>query len=943
MAEAPARSLATNPGAAEHLMPSVVMDARAGVLVIHPGTGAITAASPGAMALIDCPPAALGRSARESLPAPILSALTTTQPDQPVSARYARADHRLVELRCSHVAAGIAVELRLLEDDLVTPEVALAALGELARASSASADGPSFLAQAVGVLRRGLGFDRVFAVQMVDRGAGQVLAVDQAADWPDSIAGLRFPASDMPIARHAPPYRLRHLSDALAAPLPLDSLVPLARQGLDGVQGRSTGPRQRRLLAALGVRGCFVQPLVVEDSVWGFLIGHHRTARPLSLAAEQMLDMVRHVTETHLRLWTMRCQHPQDVRLESLHRRFLESLASSDDLFAKVTSAGTLLPLFDDVAGVALVIFGMVITDGLVPHQPSLQRMIDHLLNIGIDGVWATDRLSDAVPDYGVDQPVAGALAIAIGEAHQTLIVWFRAPRTQVIPWAGNPNDRHRLNADGDPIRFDGWLEHRTDQAFAWTRHEVYLADRLRHAMSDLVFTQHNRLVTLQSRLTLARRQLDHQANHDPLTGLPTRSLLEDRLGLAISSAEGSGARVAVMVLDLDRFKLINDTLGHDLGDRLLMQVARDIEPCLRRTDTLARLSGDEFLLVLPGIDGPSAVERIAQKLMAAISTPREIDNHDVSLSCSIGITVCPDDGQTISALLRQADVAMSAAKDAGRGTYRFFSQSMRMEIERRHRFASALRRAIDEDQLALFYQPQFDLVTTDLVGLEALIRWQSPDLGPVSPSVFIPLAEELGLINRIGAWVIEEACRQQRAWIDQGLETVPVAVNVSGVQFGQDHFAQCVLGALAHHGVPPELLVLEITEGVLVQGAEKVVNTLKQLRSGGILIALDDFGTGYSSLSYLKRFPIDKLKIDQSFVRDLTTDSNDEAIARAIVALGHSLGLRVIAEGIENAGHADHLIECGCHEGQGYWFARPADATDTAHILADRIPPAWR
>ncbi len=442
-----------------------------------------------------------------------------------------------------------------------------------------------------------------------------------------------------------------------------------------------------------------------------------------------------------------------------------------------------------------------------------------------------------------------------------------------------------------------------------------------------------------------AEAKVRHMAHHDFLTNLPNRVLLEDRMQQGLNAAKRARERLAVMFIDLDRFKLVNDTFGHAIGDALLISVARDIEPCLRKTDTVCRQGGDEFIVLLSGIEAPQDAEKVAEKLSAAIGRERIIDGIDVSVSSSIGIALYPDDGDSVSVLLKHADTAMYSAKAAGRSTYRFFSNSMHVETRHRRDLETKLRRALEADQLLLHYQPQCQLSDGSLIGCEALVRWNAGPHGFIPPSLFIPLAEESGLINRIGGWVLNEACRQQREWLEAGLPMTPVAVNVSAVQFRQSSFVESVFHALDENRLDPAWLELEITEGVLVEDADASRRILNRLRDRGIALALDDFGTGYSSLGYLKRFPIQKLKIDQSFIRDLTTDANDAAIVTAISALGRSLGLKVIAEGVETAEQCDFLVKNGCDLIQGYWYSRPLAREPMRAYLASQsaTPPVQR
>lgn len=425
--------------------------------------------------------------------------------------------------------------------------------------------------------------------------------------------------------------------------------------------------------------------------------------------------------------------------------------------------------------------------------------------------------------------------------------------------------------------------------------------------------------------------RITYLAYRDPLTDLPNRTLLRDRVEQAMAMAQREGNDLALLFLDLDRFKNINDSLGHAVGDQLLCEVARRLSLVVRATDTVGRLGGDEFLLLLPGVDAEAAAA-VAQKIMESLSEPCRLAGHELNTSPSIGIALCPRDGRSFDELLKSADTAMYRSKEQGRNTYCFFSPEMNEEVSQRIVLEGRLRRALDFDEFELFYQPQYDIHGQHLVGAEALIRWRDGDGGYVSPGVFIPVAEESSLIESIGAWVLDEACRQARAWMDLG-HPLRVSVNFSARQFAAKTAVENVEKVLRRHGLPGDLLEIEITESLL-NNLGYTANVLHALRERGIHISVDDFGTGYSSLAYLKRYPIDRLKIDQSFVRESDTDSDDLAISTAVITLGHSLGMKVIAEGVETPQQLDILRGLGCDEVQGYHLGRPMPAQAFTGLL---------
>jgi diguanylate cyclase (GGDEF)-like protein/PAS domain S-box-containing protein len=443
------------------------------------------------------------------------------------------------------------------------------------------------------------------------------------------------------------------------------------------------------------------------------------------------------------------------------------------------------------------------------------------------------------------------------------------------------------------------------------------------------------------SQIKESQADLDHLAHHDALTGLPNRLLWTERLDHAIRRAERHDVSLAVIFIDLDNFKHINDSLGHPMGDLLLQKVATALQGILRAEDTIARIGGDEFVLLFEEIAGAEAAIVMARKLMALFDRPFVLDGQEISATASLGICLYPGDGKDPDALLRNADAAMYRAKEAGRNNYHFYTEELTRRSIERVRMENALRQALKTDELHLVYQPQVDLRTGRVVGVEALIRWQHAEMGLVMPDRFIALAEESGLIHPIGEWVLRTACRQGRAWLDRGVEFGRIAINISGRQIQQGLLPQQVRRLLEETGLPAASLELEVTEGFIMRQAEAAIDQLAELRGLGVTLAIDDFGTGYSSLSYLKQLPIHKLKIDRSFVRDIPDDPNDMAITAAVIAMGISLGLTVIAEGVESDAQVDFLCQHDCHEGQGYLFSPPIRAEAMAAFLSARVVAA--
>ena len=430
------------------------------------------------------------------------------------------------------------------------------------------------------------------------------------------------------------------------------------------------------------------------------------------------------------------------------------------------------------------------------------------------------------------------------------------------------------------------------------------------------------------------QEHIQHLAFHDALTGLPNRTLMQDRISQTVTRAARSNHQFAVMFIDIDNFKNINDTLGHDAGDELLCEVARRLSKAVRARDTIARQGGDEFIVLLDELEGQQGATRVAQKVLAALRSAFVVNGADQHVSGSVGVAVFPDDGRDAATLLKNADTAMFHSKALGKNTYQFFTAQMNIAVKRRAAMESKLRAAVKDGAFSLVYQPQIDLVSGAIVALEALVRWKSEESGTIMPNEFIPLAEETGLINELGSWVLREACRQCRAWLDAGLPPYRIAVNISARQLNDRGFLGLLLGILRDNHVAPELLELELTESQIMRQGEGSVMLLNEIADAGVQLAIDDFGTGYSSLSYLKRLPIRRLKIDQSFIRDITVDPNDAAIVVAIISMAKSLDLDVIAEGIETAGQLALLRSKGCSVGQGYYFSVPLTAQELEPLL---------
>ena len=440
-----------------------------------------------------------------------------------------------------------------------------------------------------------------------------------------------------------------------------------------------------------------------------------------------------------------------------------------------------------------------------------------------------------------------------------------------------------------------------------------------------------------------AENRIQHLATHDGLTLLPNRVMFSELLNLAIRSAQRHGHKVALLFIDLDRFKLINDTLGHEAGDVLLKAMSLRLKDCLRSSDVVARLGGDEFVVLIPQLNEPNEAATVARKILSAAAKPILMFGQECRVTASIGISMYPADAEDEQGLMKNADIAMYLAKEEGKNNFQFYSKDIKSQSSERLTLETNLRRALERDEFSILYQAKVDLKTGAIAGVEALLRWQNPDLGVVAPALFIPLAEETGLILPIGQWVLRTACAQNMAWQRLGLPALCMAVNLSARQFADEFLLGDIAGVLRETGMKPELLELEIAEGMVIQNPERTMKLLTAIRNMGVRLAVDDFGTGYSSLAQLKRFPIHTLKVDRSFIRDIPRNAEDKAITQAIIAMGKTLHLTVVAEGVETQEQAFFLREQGCDQMQGYYFSRPVAADQFAELLSEHVAaPKW-
>jgi diguanylate cyclase (GGDEF)-like protein len=548
-----------------------------------------------------------------------------------------------------------------------------------------------------------------------------------------------------------------------------------------------------------------------------------------------------------------------------------------------------------------------------------------------IDGVRDPARIIS--PDFGV--LMLNQAALTLLPSKQTSLeelTCYQAYRQSDTPCSGEDHQcvlKEVLKTGKSfSVQHKDILEDGKERIFQIEASPLWNPDGTLHGVLEVIRNISEDLST-EAQLREHRERLYHLVHHDALTNLPNRMLLQDRLSRMMMKAKRNNTHVAILFLDLDRFKKINETLGHDVGDKLLLEVSKRLENCVRKSDTVARLGGDEFGIILDDLRDVKFVAVVARKILQALSKPILIQEYELYATSSIGISLYPDDSEEEDELLRCADTALYRAKDAGKNNYQYYTSDMNTRAFEFLLMESGLRKALDNDELVVFYQPLINLKNNKLIGMEALLRWQHPEKGMISPGDFIPLAEETGLIEPIGEWVLRAACIQNKKWQDAGYPPVKVSVNMSARQFSKKNVVEMIDNILKEIGLSPEYLGIEITESVIMQDVKSTISKLKKMNKMGISLSIDDFGTGYSSLSYLKLFPIDNLKIDRSFVFNITSDSTDAAIAASVILLAHSMNLKVVAEGVETKEQLEVLRQQGCDIVQGFLFSKPLAAEE--------------
>ncbi|MEX0268455.1 EAL domain-containing protein [Leptolyngbyaceae cyanobacterium UHCC 1019] len=804
-------------------------------------------------------------------------------------------------------------------------------------------------------------------------GSGEVIAEAISGNQLPSLQGLNFPASDIPPYARALFIKARsrvivdvasqrkmlsHLDDP-------DTGVSL---GIGHVRYAPVDTCHAEYLAAMGVCSSLVVPILHHNQLWGLLVSHHSEPRQYSQDELQVVQLLVDQVSIAIAQANLLSQTRQQVHHEATINHISRLLHTPYDIIRIRQSVldetvkafegnGGRLYINADITGNAAQLY----VNGVQPTLAQIEEshFWQQVMGISFGKTFAScDLLSETPEHYDegfVDQSTTLPQLHSIQDLYKNSQLQFLAPAFEttsirsilIVPlqyrqqcigclsifrqeidtetlWAGQWDEDERNMRPRQS--FEMWREVKKGLAQEWTANEIKLAQTL---------GTHLYMAVMQRRV---EDMIRHQASHDRLTGLPNRLLFDERLSLALAYAYQQGEMLAVMFLDLDRFKVINDTLGHAIGDQLLQQVAQRIAGCLKKSDTIARWGGDEFTLILPQINSANDATKIAKRIIRTLNEPFTCGEQEFHVTTSIGIALAPYDGEDAETLLKNADTAMYRAKHQGKNSFQLYAADMNTQALEQLVLANDLYKALNRGEFLLHYQPQVDLKTGEIVGTEALIRWQHPVRGLIPPNQFISLAEETGQIAAIGEWVLQTACAQNQAWQEAGYPPIRVAVNLSARQFQQQNLAQLINRVLAETGLEARYLEVEITESIAMQDIHVTIAVLDELRAMGVHISMDDFGTGYSSLATLKRFPLHTLKIDREFVKDLTTSSKDAALIQAIVTLGHGLDLDVIAEGVETIDQQEFLHSIGCDAMQGYLFSKPLPAAAAAQRCFNAI-----
>lgn len=827
-----------------------------------------------------------------------------------------------------------------------------------------------------------LGSDRVKIYRFEADGSGEVIAESIDGQKLPSLLGLHFPADDIPDRAREMfvKARQRVIVDVGLNHLTMNRLdCPETGETLtvQDIRYAPADPCHVEYLKAMGARSSLTVPIVHQNRLWGLLACHHTQPKRFSdreLKIVQLLVDQLSIAIAQSFLLSQARQQARDEAVVNQISSLLHSPLEVTEIRQKVLEqtvkhfggcGGRLYiaaefthqparlylygkqppladleqsPFWQQIMGFANQQEEEITADNTshLAHWQNLYSQHDssietNISNLIVPYLYAISDISKA-PQLNylysafLSVSIPSLLAVPLQYRQQCIgcLTVFRPAIETEILWAGNCSADAR--SDGPRESFAAWKEIKTGQAKEWTSDELKLAKSL---------GTHLYMAAMQRRVEAMIR---HQASHDQLTGLANRLLFNETLSLALAHAHQQTEMLAVVFLDLDRFKNVNDTLGHAVGDQLLQNVSQRLTDSLPPGDSIARWGGDEFTLLLYKIDSPEDVTKICQRIIHSLSSPFKFEERELYIKASLGIALAPYDGEDAETLLKNADAAMYKAKQKGRNNYQFYTRAIGNKVSEQLDLENGLYRALEKSEFVLYYQPQIDLQNGKIVSMEALIRWQHPEQGLIAPDRFIPLAEETGLICQIDEWVLRSACEQNRAWQLQGLPPMRVAVNLSGRQFQQPSTVRTIAQILAETKLAPEALEIEITETIAMTDVNFTVSVLHQLQQMGIQISLDDFGTGYSSLWSLKNLPLNNLKIDRSFVADLMEGSNGATIVKVAIALGQGLNLRVIAEGVETAEQLEFLESLNCDMAQGYLFSKPIPAAAATELcLANR------
>ncbi|NMG57663.1 EAL domain-containing protein [Geitlerinema sp. P-1104] len=807
-----------------------------------------------------------------------------------------------------------------------------------------SQDLPEILSRSVEGIQEFLKVDRVKLYQFESDGSGVVVAEARLGDRLPPLVGLRFPAEDIPPTARQTFARIRQCAIRdLASPyktlFPLDPKLPPYQEAVSECH--------RDYLKAMGVQATLTLPVFERNGLWGLVSIHHSQPRHFSDYEQQILQLAIDqiaiaITQSRL-LETARERQRHEKALErvtellddrhswsSIQQEVLEEAVSALDasggrlyLCSQPEIEGVDLAVRGDGAAVQHLEEHPQWQAGFVGYNPLSLDSSPHPEPISLDArAWTENPALQFLADLLTPTPVRSLLVIPLQYHRQCVgyLTLFRRGYNKSVWWAGKTNSDERQRRPR--ASFEAWRESHRDQTHPWTESQRKLAHQL---------GIHLYIAVVQHRVSAMLR---YQVSHDPLTQLPNRLLFDEQLSLALVEARQQQTSMAVGFLDIDRFKAVNDSFGHHVGDRLLKTMTQRVLGCLQEGDCLARWGGDELVFLLGSQSCRNGVMAVAKDILTELRRPFECEGREFSISASLGLALAPQHGRDNSSLLRYAETALDWAKQQGRNTISLYNPDMLSSRADSLALELDLEQAILNQEFCLHYQPQIDLASGKIVAVEALIRWQHPERGRVPPDRFIPIAEETGAIQAIGEWVLRTACRQHRDWIKMGFKPLKMAVNLSARQFQQANLLATIVEILEESQMKASYLELEITETTAVKDVELSISVLHRLREMGVQIAMDDFGTGYSCLSFIKQFPLDTLKIDRSFVRDLTRDSSDAAIAKTIVALGQGLNLIVLAEGVETSEQAEFLKSIHCDLAQGYLFSRPVPGTEIPDLL---------